>query len=338
MIAMVAMVVLAGMMAGMMASCAPRLHPLAIEAGNATIEPRIGEAVLHAPDGHPLPLRVWRPDTAPQAIIAALHGFNDHAGAFDEAATFWAEQGIATYAIDQRGFGAGPHPGLWPGMETLRLDALALMQAARREHPGLPVILLGESMGGAVAITLLARSAGDGPDGAILVAPAVLGRRHIGPVGSAMLWLGAHSLPWLRLRPEIPEIVPSDNLPMLRRLAADPLVLKETRIDTAFGLVRLMDTALEEAGAAAQSGAPILLTYGGRDDLIGAPPMREAAAALAAHGARIAFYPDGHHMLLRDLEAHAVWEDVAAWIGNPGRTLPSGAEDAARLWIGSPSP
>jgi len=50
-----------------------------------------------------------------KAVILALHGFNDYANAFDGPGEIWAKEGIVTYAYDQRGFGAAPERGLWPG-------------------------------------------------------------------------------------------------------------------------------------------------------------------------------------------------------------------------------
>jgi hypothetical protein len=40
----------------------------------------------------------------------------------------------------------------------------------------------------------------------------------------------------------------------------------------------------------------------------------------------VAYYPQGYHMLLRDLNGDVVWRDVAAWIGDHSALLPSGDE------------
>ena len=56
-------------------------------------------------DGASLGLSTWAPEGEPWAVIVGLHGMDDYANAFHMAAPFWAKQGIATYAYDQRGFG-----------------------------------------------------------------------------------------------------------------------------------------------------------------------------------------------------------------------------------------
>jgi hypothetical protein len=49
----------------------------------------------------------------------------------------------------------------------------------------------------------------------------------------------------------------------------------------------------------------------------------------------VAFYPEGHHMLLRDLGGVAVAGDILAWMGDRAAPLPSGADQAAAAWLAS---
>ena len=311
-------------------ACAPRLQPSGPMTGEARIE---GDSFI-ARDGAKLPLRRWAPEGekgAPHAALVALHGFNDYSNAFDTAAKLWAEKGVVTYAIDQRGFGASAHPGLWAGVDAMVADARALVRTVAARHPNIPLHIIGDSMGGAVAMVTLARHPSLPADGAILVAPAVWGRRHLGPIKRALLWLSAHSVPWLKLSPEGLEIKPSDNIAMLRKLSRDKFIIKKTRIDTIWGLVNLMDAGLQAAG---KIEAPVLLLYGAHDEVIPKEPTRRAAARLLNKGrTRAAFYADGYHMLLRDLSARAVVNDVLVWIKDRRAPLPSGAEAAARDWL-----
>ena len=145
---------LAGLALLLVAACAPEVQRF----GPASVAPALAEAAFSSVDGHELPLRRWLPPAGVpvRAAVAALHGFNDYGAAFRMPAEWWAARGIATYAIDQRGFGAGPRPGIWGGADALVADARGLATAVRQRHPGVPVYLLGESMGGAVAVAALA--------------------------------------------------------------------------------------------------------------------------------------------------------------------------------------
>src|SRR5208282_2316330 len=120
----------------------------------------------------------------------------------------------------------------------------AMVRLVRERHPDKPIYLLGESMGGAVVMTALARADRPRVAGAILAAPAVWGRAAMDLGKRVLLFLGAHTVPWHRLTGEGLHITPSDNREMLIALAKDPLVIKETRVDTIWGLVNLMDSAL----------------------------------------------------------------------------------------------
>lgn len=235
--------------------------------------------------------------------------------------------GIATYAPDQRGFGTSDFRGLWPGEDRLADDVHELTLLLRQRYPQRPVYWLGESMGGAVALAATVRP-GPGPDGLILVAPAVWGRSSMPLHYRTALWLTSYTIPWKTFTGQGLGIQASDNIEMLRALSRDPLFIKATRVDAVHGLVNLMD----RAATVRVDDLPLLLMYGARDEVIPRRPVERFVAALdetAAPDLQVAVYENGWHMLLRDLQAETVWRDVAAWIRNPGTTLPSGAERQA---------
>jgi alpha-beta hydrolase superfamily lysophospholipase len=123
----------------------------------------------------------------------------------------------------------------------------------------------------------------------------------------------------------------SDNREMIRELDSDPLVLRKTRVDALYGLTNLMDSAFDNASLLRGN---ILLLYGDRDDII---PKEAIYAFLqrffasGTDGKTVGFYPQGYHLLLRDLQAATLWQDITAWITARGSVkLPSGADDRAK--------
>ena len=314
---------LAVMVMLVLGACAGRLQPM----GPAIQPPALnGDAVVTG-DGYVLPLKSWMPEGEARAAIVALHGFNDYANAFATPGPVWAEAGIATYAYDQRGFGGTEEIGIWPGTETLVADARATVALVRRRHPGVPVYLLGESMGGAVVLAGLGGpTAGSQPidvDGVILVAAAVWARGTMPFYQRIPLWLGANLTPWITLTGRGLDIQPSDNIEMLIAFSRDPLVIKETRIDTIDGLVDLMSDALD---AAPTLSVPALILYGDNDEIIPPPPIEAMLRRLPADRHVVAFYEQGFHMLLRDLNGDIPQGDIAHWIADPNAPLPSGAD------------
>jgi alpha-beta hydrolase superfamily lysophospholipase len=329
-----------------LAACAPRLQ----EIGPETAPPMLADETIVMADGAALPLEIWRPtdrapDAKPAAVILALHGFNDYSNAFEAPAQVWATRGIQTYAYDQRGFGRAPQPGLWPGDERLVADLRAAARLVADRHPGVPLYILGESMGGAVVAAAAVSPDPPAAAGLILVAPAVWGRETQGPLQSGLLWLGAHTVPWMKLTGEGLNIQPSDNIAMLRALGRDPLVIKATRIDTIYGLVGLMDRAWEAAPRLGRG--PTLLLYGAREEVIpedaalawvrrlppGIQAGTQAGSATGAGPRRVAIYRGGYHMLLRDLGAEIVLDDIAAWIADGRAPFASGADALAAALI-----
>jgi alpha-beta hydrolase superfamily lysophospholipase len=313
-----------------LAACAPTVQ----QAGPATQAPVLAEDGLTMPDGATLPLRRWLPPegTEPWAVILALHGFNDYSFAFEEPAKDWAAQGIATYAYDQRGFGATKNPGLWAGEDQLIADLDTAAGLVRARHPGVPLYLLGESMGGAVVMAAVTGADPPPADGVILVAPAVWGREAAGPLQSALLWLTAHLVPWMTFTGEDLDIQATDNIEILRQMSRDPLIIKATRADAIYGLVNVMDRGY---AAAARLTTPALILYGSEEEVLPADAVLAALRSLPEPEAQaqVAVYPQGWHMLLRDLSADVVREDVVAWLRDHEAALPSGADQLARRLI-----
>jgi alpha-beta hydrolase superfamily lysophospholipase len=252
-------------------------------------------------------------------VILAVHGFNDYSNAFTGFGAYAADQGIAVHAYDQRGFGANLDAGRWPGIPLLVADLRRERERLAERYPEQPVYLLGESMGAAVLIAAVAADVPLAAAGMIMTAPAVWGGDELNPFYRATLWLAAHTVPALKLSGKDLGIMASDNEEMLRALGADPLFIKATRVDAIAGLVGLMDLALAEAP---RVPGPLLVLGGARDEVV--PPHAHAAllARLTADPCLEIVYPEGWHLLLRDLQREVAWDDILAWID--GAPPPSG--------------
>lgn len=340
--------------AAALASCAPHTDRLARDEGIGTAHapyaldptPRLTGDTFVAADGVALPLRVWLPPGDDprriRAVILALHGFDDYSNAFTIPAKQWAREGIATYAYDQRGFGAAPDHALWPGRAPLAADAATATRLLRRRYPGIPVYLLGESMGAAVAIVAETGESGTQKpdvDGIILGAPAVWGYETMNLPERVALWVMVRLFPTARFSGSQLKIVACDNRAVLEALGRDPLVIKETRVDAVYGLVNLMTAAL---AAAPKLDVPLLLQYGAHDQIIPRDPVQLFVGGLPRDpgtARRLAYYPHGYHMIYRDLDGATVAGDVASWVLDRLAPLPS-REDAAqntRPWPPTPA-
>lgn len=289
----------------LLAACAPQ---------TLTVGTPVRQAMLTADnfitdDAARLPLRVWA--AADQtAIILGVHGFNDYSRAFEMPGPWFAERGVTFYAYDQRGFGKAPGHGKWAGADALTRDLRTAIRLLKERHPQAPLYVLGTSMGGAVTLAAI----GDGGlnvDGVILVAPAVWGWSSLNPLYRSTLWLAAHAAPDYTLTGESLGRWPSDNIEMLRAFSRDPLVIKETRLDAIYGLVDLMEAAYLSIE---HIKPPTLLLYGDKDEIIPRGPVNDIRGRFS-NALATKDYPDGWHMLLRDLQREVVWQDINVWMG-----------------------
>ena len=291
--------------------------------------PALEADALVMDDGARLPLARWTPEGEPWAVIVGLHGMNDSRASFRLAGPWWAEQGIETWAFDQRGFGEAPGRGVWGREGRVTEDLRTAVALARRRHPRALIVVAGESMGGAVAIAAFASDRPPAADRVVLLAPAVWGWHAQGPINRAALWLAARTMGERAV--EVPEWAvrdryASDNMIELIRNGRDPNSLLTTRFDALYGLVDLMESASRGLG---EVGAPTLLMYGANDNVIQDGPMRLALERAGEPPTlRTAFYPEGWHLLNRDLQAETVFRDVEAWLRRPDAPLPSGAGPA----------
>lgn len=248
-------------------------------------------------------------------------------------ASVFAQAGYAVFAPDQRGFGGTADRGGWAGTARMVADAQGELAQLRARYPGQRMILMGESMGGAVAALVAAQPEqhpGQGPDATVLLAPAVWGPDQMDvSLYAALLLADAVAPDWVPDPGRIGQnIMASDNIDALRRFGRDPLTLRRTSVRSLRGLVTLMGQAHD---ATARLHGNVLILAGRRDQLV--PPAATASAwDRLPPGVRRGFYPNGYHLLLRDRDRALVEADILVWLSDPDRYLPSAADVAAAAW------
>ena len=316
----------------LLAGCGATVRP----AGESVRAPALEADRYVAADGTVLPLVVWPAAKAsPKAIILGIHGFGDYRTAWEEPAEIWTQEGFTVYAYDQRGFGGSPTRGLWAGTPTMVADIRTVARLVHERHPGVPLYLAGESMGGALVL-----AAADDPavdvDGLILLATALRSRDTLGALVRGGLDFFAFVVPWLPIGPTSIDFQPTDNPKTMDKLRKDPMILRYPRVDLGYGLVEAMDAA---KAAVPHVARPYLMLHGLGDKLVPQEPVRSAIELMPRRAdSHLAFYSDGYHMLLRDKEGPTVAKDIVAWINDKKAALPSGADaersrpELARLW------
>lgn len=262
-----------------------------------------------ASDGAAIPYRFWRAKEA-RAAVLLLHGAFDYSAAFDEIGPKLARRGFTALAFDQRGFGATASRGDWAGAERMAADAVETAEFLTGRMPQhLPLFILGESIGGAVAIHAAASRPIPRLQGLVLVAPGALAsafrQRLLGWIATASRALaGDAELVFERVSGW--ELTPAAAI----RLIGDPLVMRRIRPDMLCGMADLAFASLEQAKKVT---FPSLVMVGARDEIIRRSCIRQLFENLGGEkGWRV--IPEAPHLLLHWRRGSKVLREAAAWI------------------------
>lgn len=271
-----------------------------------------------APDGERLFVQRWRPaGGAVRAALVLSHGLAEHAACYQPFAEYFAPRGVAIYAHDHRGFGRSEgRRGHVPLYERYVEDLLPLMRRAREENPGLPVVLVGHSMGGTIALLFTLRH----PEllsCAVYSAPALM-------VGLRVpAWKRGLARAMSRLYPTYtnqggtrPAMLTTD-LAMQRETAADPL--RHNNVTARLWTEMFGRGPREVLARLGELRVPFLILHGSEDPLV--PPaasQRVYDGATAAPTRDIRIYQGMRHEIFREVDRARVFADVAAWLATQG--------------------
>jgi alpha-beta hydrolase superfamily lysophospholipase len=271
-------------------------------------------------DGTEIAAYRWDPDGEPRAAVQLTHGMGEHARRYEHVAAALADAGYVVYAQDQRGHGASADPerlgdlgeGGWNGL----VDDIGLLSAQiRAEHPGLPLILLGHSMGSfAVQQYLLDHS--DDVDGVVLTGTAVIDLLEPALDLDQPLDLTMFNAPFQPARTDYDWLSRDDAV--VDAYVADPLCGFGIDTESAKGMFvgarRLADPAQL---AALRSGLPVYIAVGEADPVNGAltvlTPLTERLAAAGLTDVTVVTYPEARHEVLNETNSAEVIASLIAW-------------------------
>jgi alpha-beta hydrolase superfamily lysophospholipase len=244
-----------------------------------------------------LHVQSWEhPDPAYALVIA--HGYGEHIGRYEHVASALGGQGAAVYGLDHVGHGRSDgERALVTDFDLVVEDLHRLTEHVRDEHPGLPLVLLGHSMGGLIAIRY-AQLHRDMLAGLVLSAPL------IGNPGTGVL-LGMDPLPEIPIDPA----VLSRDETVQRAYATDPLVYHGgfRRPTLAAMATGLLDAALD----APRVTGPILWQHGEADQLVPLAGSRRLIDLLANAEVTQRHYPEARHEIFNELNRDEVIRDTA---------------------------
>ena len=268
---------------------------------------------LRAADGESLAIREWpaTPASRPSAVVHITHGLGEHAGRYAHVAQRLNALGFAVRAHDH--FGHGQSSGARGGLPTdLRLlDDLALaIDDARSAFPGIPLVLLGHSMGGLVAASFVAR--GVRPvDALVLSSPAL--SPTLSAAQKGLIAVLSRVAPGLRVGNGLNASDLSHDPAVAPAYKGDPL--NHDRIGARLARF-LADEGQQVMARAPAWPVPTLLLYAGADRLVRPEGSRAFAAASAPSGqVQVRAFEAHFHELFNELDAKPVFDALEQWLG-----------------------
>lgn len=266
---------------------------------------------LHAADGVSLAGRAWMPSESPCAVIALVHGINEHSGRYGFIAGRANQRGLGVVSMDLRGHGRSPGARAWvERFDDYLLDVDALLAKAQELAAGRPVFLMGHSMGGAIALRWVARR-GPRVAGLVLSSAAL---RIGGDVPRLLVWLApflSRWLPHLRGKRLSPDVISRDPV-AVAAYQADLLVTKKAPpARTGAELLRAMELNRAAAGGLE---LPLYLFHGDADRLTDPVGSREINELWGGADHSLRLWPGSRHETLNDLDREAVATELLDWV------------------------
>ncbi len=266
---------------------------------------------LAMPDGAELACYRWLGCAAPRGIVQIAHGRGEHALRYAAFAAACMRAGLAVYANDHRGHGRTAGPGQFgdfgpAGFPRLVLDMAALTYTVRERHSGVPVILLGHSMG-SFAAQLYLRDHAALLAALVLSGSAALDLRYAGSPGST-----DYNASFQPQRTEFDWL--SRDEAAVNAYIADPLCGFALRPESQASMVA---AAPRMPPAGSLGGLPVLLLTGDQDPVNGNlrwfhPLVDRYAAAGAVVTSQV--YSGGRHEMLNEINRDQVTAALVAWI------------------------
>jgi acylglycerol lipase len=269
------------------------------------------EGTFTAADGLTIFHQHWLPDGDPAAVILLFHGLGEHSNRYVHVAGMLVDAGYAVHALDHRGHGRSEGKRTFvKTYDELQRDLVQFRRLAEQQHPGLPVIVLGHSMGGNLAMGhVLDHQAG--LRGLALSGAALQTVDAISPLQKKVFGVLAKVAPGVRPQGLSAAAVSRDPA-VVAAYENDPLVF-HGKISAGLG-VALIDSMDRFRSRYTELRLPLLIMHGTADGLVPASSSHMLEAA-AVNADVTAHYYDGlFHEIFNEPEQQHVFADVRAWL------------------------
>ena len=256
--------------------------------------------------------QAWVPDSASstKAVVVVAHGYGEHSGRYANVVEALVPQGFAVYIPDHRGHGkSGGHRALIDRYQYFLDDLDRVFARAARDHPGLPVFLVGHSMGGNIALASALGNQGR-LSGLVLSGPAVTNHGLPKPL-MIMAKIVGRLNPKAATKQLSAEGVSSDPA-VVAAYVNDPLVFHgKMPAGTAKALI---ETSESFQARLPSLGVPLLVVHGSADTVVSVESGKTAYTLAGSKDKTLNVYDGLAHEVFNEPERAKVLNDVSAWL------------------------
>jgi acylglycerol lipase len=271
------------------------------------METRNEERKMKAHDGLEL-LLIRNLIKNPKAVVVLVHGICEHSGRYNYPTSRFNEWGYSVYRFDLRGHGrSGGERGYVESYDLFIDDTDLIVNAAREENPGLPIFLLGHSMGGFISVAYgiahQARLSGLIHSGAAVVIP-----QAVKDLGEDFDY---NALALTPIPNDLSHLISRDPN-VVKAYNDDPLVLKEFTMKLMGEIfIRGVNWVLKNMNSYQY---PCLILHGGDDQIVPSEASQNLYDHIASKDKQIKIYEGLYHEILNEPEKETVLTDIRQWI------------------------
>ncbi len=246
-----------------------------------------------------------------EAVIILIHGFGGHSGRYGLVIDRLHEAGIATLAIDLRGHGQSEgRRGHVDDFEEYSDDISRACAVVHERMPGIPVFLMGHSMGGLAVSTFIARHP-EALSGCILSSPVFGVGQDVSRHKVFALRLLKRWAPNLMVPAGFSSQNLSSDAAQVAAFSKDPHVLRRGSVRLFNETMRAQKWILEHAPAI---GLPLLILAGSEDRLTDLGTTREFMSRYGSQDKVMQVFEGYRHEVFSESERDVPIDVMIDWI------------------------
>ncbi|XP_034962352.1 monoglyceride lipase isoform X1 [Zootoca vivipara] len=265
-------------------------------------------------DGQYLFCRYWKPSTPPRGLVFVAHGAGEHCCRYDDLAQMLTGINFFVFAHDHVGHGQSEGDRMVVSdFHVFVRDSLQHIDLMKKDHPGLPVFLLGHSMGGAISILTACERPNDF-SGMVLISPLVVANPDVAtPIKVFAAKILNLVLPNLSLGSIDPNVV-SRNKKEVDSYTTDPLVY-HGGMKVSF-VIQLLNAIAKIERSLPKLTLPLLVLHGSPDKLCDIKGSYLLMDTAPSQDKTLKVYDEAYHALHKELPdvTASVLKEIQSWI------------------------